>query len=36
MAPEIAKLMAKELNKTATWEKKQIAEYTQLANHYLV
>jgi glycerol-3-phosphate dehydrogenase len=36
IAPHVAKLMAKELNRAAAWEKKQVAEYTQLAKHYLV
>jgi glycerol-3-phosphate dehydrogenase len=36
IAPHVAKLMAKELDKGTTWEKKQIAEYTKLANHYHV
>lgn len=36
IAPQIAKMMAKELKKDAKWEKNQVSEYTKLANHYLV
>lgn len=34
IAPNVAKLIAKELKKNEKWEKKQVAEYTQIANHY--
>jgi glycerol-3-phosphate dehydrogenase len=36
IAPYIAQLMAKEMKKTTAWEKKQTAEYTQLAKNYLI
>lgn len=36
IAPKVAKLIAKELKKDEKWEKNQVAEYTQLANRYLV
>ncbi len=36
IAPKVAKLMAKELKKDEKWERNQVAEYTKLANHYLV
>ncbi len=36
IAPRIAQLMAAELKKPKAWEKKQVAEYTKLANHYLI
>jgi glycerol-3-phosphate dehydrogenase len=36
IAPAVAKWMGKELGKSTNWEKKQVAEYTRLAKHYLV
>jgi len=36
MAPEVAKIMAKELNKDDEWQKQQIAEFTALAKGYLI
>ena len=36
MAPAVAKILAKELNKPAGWEKNQIEEYTKLAKEYLL
>jgi glycerol-3-phosphate dehydrogenase len=36
MAPAVAKILAKELNKSTDWEKEQIKEYTKLANEYLL
>lgn len=35
-APITAKLMAKELGKDATWEKKQVAKFSRLAEAYLL
>ena len=35
-APRVAALMAKELGKSAKWEKNQVSEYIQVAKHYLV
>ncbi|PJB00554.1 MAG: FAD-dependent oxidoreductase [Ignavibacteriales bacterium CG_4_9_14_3_um_filter_30_11] len=35
MAPEVAKLMAKELHKDSMWIKNQIEEFTQLAKDYV-
>jgi glycerol-3-phosphate dehydrogenase len=34
MAPEVARLMAKEMGKDEAWQKKQIAEFTELAKGY--
>lgn len=36
MAPAVAKILAKELNKSTEWEKEQIEEYTKLAKEYLL
>ncbi|WP_340104056.1 glycerol-3-phosphate dehydrogenase/oxidase [Rhodohalobacter sp. 8-1] len=36
MAPAVAKLMAKEMDKTADWEKNQISDFVELANRYLL
>jgi glycerol-3-phosphate dehydrogenase len=36
MAPQVARIMAKELNKPIEWEKEQVEEYTKLANEYLL
>jgi glycerol-3-phosphate dehydrogenase len=36
IAPEVAKLMAKELHKDSVWIKNQIEEYTQLAKGYIL
>ena len=36
MAPIVASLIAKELNKDAAWEKEQVASFTVLANGYLL
>jgi glycerol-3-phosphate dehydrogenase len=35
IAPEVAKLMAKELKKDRNWEKKQVEEYAKLAAYYI-
>ena len=35
-APLVAKLLAKELGKTETWEKEQIKAYQEMARSYLV
>jgi glycerol-3-phosphate dehydrogenase len=35
-APRVATLLARELGRDATWEKNQIAEYTKLAEGYLL
>lgn len=36
MAPQVASIMAKEMNKDAAWEEKQINEFVELAQHYLL
>lgn len=36
IAPEVAKIMGKELNKDEQWIKDQVEEYTKLANHYIL
>jgi glycerol-3-phosphate dehydrogenase len=36
MAPEVAKIMAHELNKDSVWITKQIEDFTQLANGYIL
>lgn len=36
MAPIVASLIAKELNKDAAWEKEQVTSFTALANGYLL
>jgi glycerol-3-phosphate dehydrogenase len=36
MAPEVARLMAEELKQGETWQKAQVAEFTTLAQGYLV
>lgn len=36
IAPQVAKLMAKELNQGKIWEKNQVAKYIKLAKHYIV
>ena len=35
MAPKVAELMAKELNKKKSWKKEQVNKYIELANGYL-
>lgn len=36
MAPEVARIMAKEMGQTAEWEKVQTNEFIDLARHYLL
>lgn len=36
MAPEVAKILAKELNKDEQWQEQQVAEFTALAKGYLI
>jgi len=36
IAPEVAKIMGKELNKDEQWIKQQVEEYTRLANNYIL
>ncbi len=36
IAPEVAKLMAKELGKSGRWKKQQVEEYTELAKRYVI
>jgi len=36
MAREVAELMAKELDKNADWENKEISTFVELANRYLL
>ena len=36
MAPQVAAIMAQELNKDETWEKTQVDEYVRLAKGYLI
>jgi glycerol-3-phosphate dehydrogenase len=36
MAPVVASIMAKELNKPLDWEKQQVEHYTQLAKNYII
>ena len=36
MAPAVASILAEELNKSPEWEIQQVAEYTKLANEYLL
>jgi len=36
MAPVVAKILGRELNKSTEWENEQISEYTKLANQYLL
>lgn len=36
MAPEVARIMAKEMGQTAEWEKVQANEFIDLARHYLL
>ncbi|MEJ7822352.1 MAG: glycerol-3-phosphate dehydrogenase/oxidase [Chitinophagaceae bacterium] len=36
IAPEVAKIMGKELNKDEQWVKQQVEEYTRLANNYIL
>lgn len=36
MAPKVASLMAAEMQKDQEWEKQQVAEFTDLAGHYLL
>jgi len=36
MAPEVASVMAKEMNKTDEWVKQQVADFTELAKGYLL
>jgi len=35
-APLVAKLMAKELGKSATWQKKEVTAYAKLIKNYTV
>jgi glycerol-3-phosphate dehydrogenase len=34
MAPAVASIMAKELNKNKEWEEEQVSEYTSMAKNY--
>jgi glycerol-3-phosphate dehydrogenase len=36
MAPEVAKLMAKELGKDEKWQKEQVSEYNKLSSSYIL
>jgi len=36
IAPEVAKIMGKELNKDEQWINEQVREYTRLASHYIL
>lgn len=36
MAPTVAKLMAKELDKDGAWEKEQVYKFNKIANNYIV
>ncbi|WP_372931681.1 glycerol-3-phosphate dehydrogenase/oxidase [Mariniphaga sediminis] len=36
MAPEVARIMAKELNYSEEWQQGQVKEFTELAGHYIV
>lgn len=36
MAPEVARLMAKEMNKDTAWQKRQVAEYNAIAQNYIL
>ncbi len=36
IAPLVASLLAKELNKNKVWEQKQVAVFTEIANHYII
>lgn len=36
MAPQVANVMACELGRDEAWEKRQVAEFTEMAKHYLV
>jgi glycerol-3-phosphate dehydrogenase len=36
MAPEVAKLMAKELEKDEKWQKEQVSEYNKLSSSYIL
>jgi glycerol-3-phosphate dehydrogenase len=36
IAPEVAKIMSKDLNKDEKWVKQQVEEYTRLANNYII
>jgi glycerol-3-phosphate dehydrogenase len=36
MAPVVAGIMAKELNRPAEWEREQVCQYTKLANEYIL
>ncbi|TPE41081.1 glycerol-3-phosphate dehydrogenase/oxidase [Pontibacter mangrovi] len=36
MAPKVAQLMATELGMDTAWQQRQVAEFTALANHYLL
>lgn len=36
MAPEVAKIMAKELGKDADWQTKQVADYIEVTSNYII
>jgi glycerol-3-phosphate dehydrogenase len=36
IAPQVAKIMAAQLNKDDKWARQQIEEYTKLANQYIL
>jgi glycerol-3-phosphate dehydrogenase len=36
MAPEVARIMAKEMDKSSDWEQDQVKEFTSLAANYLL
>ena len=36
IAPSVAEIMAEELNEDIDWQKKQVAEFIELAQHYLL
>jgi len=36
MAPAVAAIMAAEMNKDITWQQKQVKDFMQVAQHYLL
>jgi glycerol-3-phosphate dehydrogenase len=36
MAPEVVKILAKELNKDDAWQQEQLRQFTEIARHYLI
>jgi glycerol-3-phosphate dehydrogenase len=36
IAPDVAKLMARESGKSGRWKKQQVEEYTELAKRYVI